>query len=47
MLTLKTISIATVLSVFVLALLVCLMGQSQVVTFADEQARVLVGVRPF
>jgi hypothetical protein len=35
------------LGVFVLALLVCLLGQSQGVTFAYEQARALTWVRPF
>jgi hypothetical protein len=47
MLTFKTVATATVLGVFVLALVVCLIGQSQGVTLAYEQAGALVGVRPF
>ena len=46
-LTLRTIATATTLGVFVLALLVCLLGQSQGVTFAYEQARAVAGIRPF
>jgi hypothetical protein len=47
MLTFKTIASATVLGVFLVALFVAFLGQSQGVTFANDQARVLVGVRPF
>ena len=47
MLTLKTIATATMLGVFLVALLVAVLGMSQGITFAEHQARVLVGVRPF
>jgi hypothetical protein len=46
-LTFKTIATATAIGVLVLALLVALLGLSQGVTFAHDQVRALVGVRPF
>jgi hypothetical protein len=46
-LTLRTIAISTVLGVFLVARCVAVLGMSQGITFAEHQARVLVGVRPF
>jgi cell division protein FtsL len=47
MLTFKSIAAATLLGAFLVALLVCLLGMSQGIVFAEHQARALLGVRPF